>query len=328
MKSLQLLIAVCASLLLTPLANAQKQHAFIWNADTGMTDLGTLGGDSSFALGVNDSGEVCGYSYLADNTTYHAFTWTAAGGMVDLGTADGHSTRAWAINSAGDVAGDSGTLLPFYWSPEGGFVLIGRPPGYNFAFGINDQSEVTGQFYVPQRSVQAFFWSPTRKVQTIGDLSGGLSVGNAINNRRHITGTANLSDGPFVAFLVKKLGQMRQIARIDGVNYTAGEAINDNDEVVGIGIDASNEDTGFYWSQATGMTLLQTLGGTQSAGFGINQSGEFAGYTTNAAGAFHATTWATNTSAPQDLGTLPGGTNSYARAINNLGQVAGFSDVP
>jgi len=71
------------------------------------------------------------------------------------------------------------------------------------------------------------------------------------------------------------------------------------------------------------MTLLQTLGGTQSAGFGINQSGEFAGYTTNAAEAFHATTWATNTSAPQDLGTLPGGTNSYARGINNLGQVVG-----
>jgi uncharacterized membrane protein len=76
------------------------------------------------------------------------------------------------------------------------------------------------------------------------------------------------------------------------------------------------------------MTLLQTLGGTQSAGFGINQSGEFAGYTTNAAEAFHATTWATNTSAPLDLGTLPGGTNSYARAINSSGQVAGYADVP
>jgi hypothetical protein len=31
---------------------------------------------------------------------------------------------------------------------------------------------------------------------------------------------------------------------------------------------------------------------------------------------------------PIDLGTLPGGTNSYCRAINNLGQVAGVSHVP
>jgi len=328
MKARQLLIAVCASLLLTPLANGQKQHAFIWNAGTGMTDLGTLGGDSSFALGVNDSGEVCGYSYLADNTTYHAFTWTAAGGMVDLGTADGHSTRAWAINSAGDLAGDSGTLLPFYWSPEGGFVLLGHNPNYNFGFGINDNSDVTGQFYDSDDRVQGFVWSAASGLRKIGDLSGLNSVGNAINNQRHITGTANLDTDVYVAIIWKKAVGLRKIAAIGGGRYTAGEAINDNDEVVGVAIDFSNKDTGFYWSQATGMTLLQTLGGIQSAGFGINQSGEFAGYTTNAAEAFHATTWATNTSAPQDLGTLPGGTNSYARGINNLGQVVGFSDVP
>lgn len=313
--------------MLAPFAMA-KQHAFIWTSSTGMTDIGTLGGDSSTALGINDSGQVCGYSYLAGNTTYHAFIWTAATGMVDIGTANGLPTNAWAINSAGDLAGDNGTTLPFYWSPEGGYVLIGQPPGYNFAFGINDLSEVTGQFYVRNRGVQAFFWSPTRKVQTIGDLSGGLSVGNAINNLHHITGTANVSDGAYVAFLVRKLGQMRQIARINGVNYTAGEAINDNDEVVGVGIDTSNKYTGFYWSQATGMILLQTLGGTHSAGFGINQSGVFTGFATNAAEASHAAIWASSGAAPQDLGTLPGGTNSIARSINNLGEVVGVSDVP
>jgi probable HAF family extracellular repeat protein len=328
MKNLKLTLLTCLTLSLASSALAQKQHAFIWNADTGMTDLGTLGGDSSFALGVNDSGEVCGYSYLADNTTYHAFTWTAAGGMVDLGTADGHSTRAWAINSAGDLTGDSGTLLPFYWSPGGGFVLIGHSPNYNFGFGINDNSDVTGQFYDPNDRVQGFFWSPTSSLRKIGDLSGLNSVGNAINSQRHITGTANLDTDVYVAIIWARGAGLTQIAAIGGGRYTAGEAINDNDEIVGVAVSFSNQDTGFYWSRATGMTLLQTLGGSQSAGFGINQSGEFAGYTTNASGAFHATTWATNTSAPQDLGTLPGGTNSYARAINNLGQVVGFSDVP
>ncbi|MGH8093349.1 MAG: hypothetical protein ACREIF_07750 [Chthoniobacterales bacterium] len=326
MKTVRLFVLGCLALLVAPLALAQNQHAFIWNPGTGMTDLGSLGGNST-AIGINDSGEVCGYSYLADNVNYHAFTWTAAGGMVDIGTDRGLSTRAWAINSSGDLAGDNDTLLPFYWSPSGGFVLIGSQSGYNFAFGINDQSEVTGQFYVPRRSVQAFLWSPTLGFHTIGDLSGGQSVGNAINNRQHITGTANLSSGQYVAFLVKKIGKMVQIAQVPGINYTAGEAINDRDEVVGVAIDTSNQYTGFYWSQATGMVLLQTLGGTHSAGFGINSSGIATGDAENSAGALHAVTWANSGATPVDLGTL-GGTNSIARAINSSGQVVGVSDVP
>ena len=100
---MQLLIITCVILMLAPLAMAQKQHAFIWSSTMGMTDLGTLGGDSSYALGLNDSSEVVGYSYLAGNTTYHAFTWTASGGMVDLGSLPGGtSTQALAINSAGE----------------------------------------------------------------------------------------------------------------------------------------------------------------------------------------------------------------------------------
>ena len=50
MNRIQLLVISCVAILFAPLALAQKQHAFIWNAGAGMTDLGTLGGDSSFAL--------------------------------------------------------------------------------------------------------------------------------------------------------------------------------------------------------------------------------------------------------------------------------------
>jgi probable HAF family extracellular repeat protein len=336
MNKLHLLISTCLALLLTPLAMAQTptQHAFIWDSTTGMTDIGTLGGATSNALGINDSGQVVGYSYLADNVTVHAFIWTAAGGMVDLGTDAAADSRAWAINSAGNVVGDNDYVAgsnqtPFYWSPSGGFVLVGTSHGYNFAFGINDLDEVTGQIYGTP-SVHAFIWSPTEGgPQQISQLAGGdASVGNAINNLHHITGTANIADGGYVAFVWNRSGGMRQIAAIPNGTYTAGEAINDNDEIVGIGLDARGRSKGFYWSRATGMTLLPTLGGRQSAGFGINNSGVFAGYASNSSEVTHAVTWASNTSAPTDLGTLPGGTNSYARAINSLGQVAGVSDVP
>ncbi|MGH8092159.1 MAG: hypothetical protein ACREIF_01630, partial [Chthoniobacterales bacterium] len=53
MKTMQLLTVMCVTLVLAPLALAQNQHAFIWNPGTGMTDLGSLGGNST-AIGIND----------------------------------------------------------------------------------------------------------------------------------------------------------------------------------------------------------------------------------------------------------------------------------
>lgn len=251
MKNLKLTLLTCLTLSCASGAMAQHQHAFIWDSTNGMTDLGTLGGDTSNAFGINDSGQVVGYSYLADNVTYHAFIWSAATGMVDLGTDNAVNSRAWAINSAGDVVGDNDyagikSQLPFYWSPGGGFVLIGAnlQRGYNFAFGINDASEVTGQFYAPYPYVRAFSWSASQgdPPRFLAGLPGGghESVGNGINNLHHITGTANLSNGRFIAFFWNGT-RMSRIAAIAGNSYTAGEAINDNDEVVGVGVDSAGQ---------------------------------------------------------------------------------------
>ncbi len=60
-------------------------HAFAWSPESGMTDLGTLGGESS-ANAVTDGGVIAGYSYLPGETAYHAFVWTHRNGLIDLGT--------------------------------------------------------------------------------------------------------------------------------------------------------------------------------------------------------------------------------------------------
>src|SRR5438093_13489788 len=80
-----------------------------------MVDLGTLGGTTSAATAVNDSGQVVGQSSTASSGFTHAFLWTSADGMRDLGTFGGTYARAAAINSAAHVVGTAFTqmLVPF-----------------------------------------------------------------------------------------------------------------------------------------------------------------------------------------------------------------------
>ena len=107
MKNMTVIASLLSLALFVPAAQSQTSHAFLWTATGGMQDLGTLGGSFSQAQGINASGQVVGYSYLAGDTTYHAFLWTASSGMQDLGAPDGANSVAMAINSAGQVVGYS-----------------------------------------------------------------------------------------------------------------------------------------------------------------------------------------------------------------------------
>jgi probable HAF family extracellular repeat protein len=74
-----------------------------------ITDLGTLpGGDLSLAYGINNRGQVVGFSYTASGLP-RAFLWED-GEMTDLGTLPGGAdSSAWGINNRGQVVGASAT---------------------------------------------------------------------------------------------------------------------------------------------------------------------------------------------------------------------------
>jgi probable HAF family extracellular repeat protein len=95
-KLLLLFIVACSPLLSASPVCAQDVQAFIWDSTNGMRALGSLGGDS-YATGINDSGQVVGYSYLSDQFTSHSFIWTEATGMVDIGGPGGLSRLRWRL---------------------------------------------------------------------------------------------------------------------------------------------------------------------------------------------------------------------------------------
>ena len=135
----------------------------------------------------------------------------------------------------------------------------------------------------------------------------------------------SLPSGALDAIIWTKTGSMRDIGTVQEGVGTFGFAINDRDEVVGF---TNGIELPFYWSDATGIRPLRSLGGQSTEVFGINNSGTIAGSSQTPTGLFHATLWSSYRAAPQDLGTLPGGSYSVAKGINSSGQVVGWADLP
>jgi probable HAF family extracellular repeat protein len=94
-------------------SNPNTSHAFLWSAQTGMTDLGVLDTNGfSNALAINSSGEVVGVvGVVGNNPNYRPFVWTKTAGMKDLNHLIPSGT-GWALQFA-DSINTSGQIVGF-----------------------------------------------------------------------------------------------------------------------------------------------------------------------------------------------------------------------
>ena len=138
--------------------DAQIQRGFVWQQGT-IQDLGgSLGGESSAPVAINDHGTIAGWASIAGNAPYHAALWRSVDKITDLGVVAGDDCSfATAINAKTQTVGSSlgdgctfdGNSRGFLWESGSLYDLNALiPPGASLhlllAAAVNDRGEIAG----------------------------------------------------------------------------------------------------------------------------------------------------------------------------------------
>ena len=296
-------------------------------------DLGTLpGGNSSYANGINNRGEVVGYASFSSPTfSQHPFLFSG-GAMIDLGTLGGFQSVALGINNSGQVAGISDSASGpdhAFLNSAGSMIDLGTLPGESSsgASSINNNGQVVGYSQTEFGFQFAILYTDGSMID-LGTLpGGGASYAYGINNTGRIVGQAYaVSDVGLVghAFLYSD-GRMIDLGTLGGF-WSSAFGINDSGQVVGQADSATgNQYQHAFLYRGGNMLDLGTLPVpfVESTALGINNSGQIVGYSDNAAGLKHAFLYdGGNMTDLNNLVTLPAGVYlMQATGINDPGQI-------
>ena len=284
-----------------------------------VVDLGTLGGTFSIAFGINDKGQIDGFSTTPGDQVTHGF-FLQNGVMTDMGTLGGPNSQA--LFGPGEAAQATGFA-------ENG---IPDPNGEDFCgLGTN----LICLNFVWQNGVMT----------PLSTLGGNNAQGSEINAQEQIAGMAenNTSDPncPPPKYcnsgrLPGLHGKIQALPAYPGDPDGAAFWINDRGDVVGAsGICAAYDlrygvplqpRHALLWRKGSVTPMdLGSLGGRiNNSAFAINQSEQVVGASDIPGDKFqHAFLW--QGGVITDLGTLPGDVASAAIGINNSAQATGVS---
>src|SRR3984957_5293349 len=190
-----------------------------------ITRIPTAQDANSVALGINNRGEVVGYSFKGDE--YQAFGYSSSDKtLTDVGSLGGKINAACAINDAGQIVGYSqdanGNLLAFISSRNQPIASLGTIDGASTseAFGINNSGAAVGDSQSGSQNHRPVLFSKN-SVQDIGlsvsHESEALGTAYAINDAGQIVGRHSAGNNAFHAF-VDVNGNTTDVTTLGGTN--------------------------------------------------------------------------------------------------------------
>jgi hypothetical protein len=243
-------------------AAALTAHATTYNF---ITLTPTQGVNAFNRGGINNLGEVAGYGYVYNGSTYTYtnFPIQQLGGIDDTGNIVG-----WQYNNN-------------FNGSDGLFGALGSPtsfdvPGasYTFATGISGNGQIAGYYIDAVTGRQRMFINDGGNITTFDYLN------TPTFNQEYLWDVNNSGDSVGLSACcnagVPFLRQGNTFTTISGMNIAEG--LNDFDVVVGWMVNGSNEH-GVIWQSGVS-TILDVPGATNTLLFDINNSGViFGGYT-------------------------------------------------
>lgn len=259
-------------------------HAIRWQPNTGLIDLGTLGGSYSRAYDVNNWDEAVGEAAPL-NEDGRAVLWDARGRVHNLGTLGGPYSSAAKINDRGQVVGNSMNAemqnRVFMWEARTGMVDLNFPDVRQVVInGFNDSGEIVGTLRAQAKdNPMPFKWTSEAGVVELDLLGGTYGAATAINDAGDIVGW--IYDNATVA--VKWIGEhgvrLPHLAerdedyRLDEI-YSVPVAINNRGLIVGR--DTTADSISIQWPSVARVERVP-LGPRESYATDVNECGDIAG---------------------------------------------------